>query len=46
MTFAIGKEEFEASLPYVCEGCVIALSYDLMPLVLLITNPTPRCRTQ
>jgi hypothetical protein len=46
MTFTIGEEEYEASLPYVCEGCVIALAYDLMPPAFPATNPTPAWYTQ
>ena len=45
MTFTIGEEEFEATLPYVCAGCVVFVSYDLM-YPAYSTNPTPTWCTE
>jgi hypothetical protein len=45
LTFAIGEEEYEREIPYVCEDCVLSLSIDLTSPA-FTSNPTPTWCTQ
>jgi hypothetical protein len=45
MTVAIGEEEFEREIPYVCEDCVLSRRIDLASPA-FTSNPTPTWRSQ
>jgi hypothetical protein len=44
MAFAIGEEEFEREIPYVCEDCVQSLSIESVVSGLYLATPTWRTR--